>query len=163
MFLQKDILKIWGKFAGEHQCWGVSSIKLQGSFIEVTHQHGFSLVNLLYIFRKTSTKNTSRWLLLLTDSNVMEKTISSTRTEIYMHAREETAISSVLQALKVWNKLLIAFIPYLKNFFHQINNLLQSHYFGGKNGKLTFPNTLLKWNKRKISMSVYRKHTLTDQ
>ena len=70
-------------------------------FIEVTHQHGFSLVNLLYIFRKTSTKNTSRWLLLLTDSNVMEKTISSTRTEIYMHAREETAISSVLQALKV--------------------------------------------------------------
>ena len=126
MFLRKDILKIWGKFAGEHQCRGVSSIKLQGSFIEVTHQHGFSLVNLLYIFRKTSTKNTSRWLLLLTDSNVMEKTISSTRTEIYMHAREETAISSVLQALKVWNKLLIAFIPYLEIFFHQINNLLQS-------------------------------------
>ena len=126
MFLRKDILKIWGKFAGKHQCRGVSSIKLQGSFIEVTHQHGFSLVNLLYIFRKTSTKNTSRWLLLLTDSNVMEKTISSTRTEIYMHAREETAISSVLQALKVWNKLLIAFIPYLEIFFHQINNLLQS-------------------------------------
>ena len=33
-------------------------------FIEITLRHGYSHVNLLYIFRTPFLKNTSRWLLL---------------------------------------------------------------------------------------------------
>ena len=38
--------------------------KVALQLIEITLQHGCSLVNLLHIFRTTFTKNTSRWLLL---------------------------------------------------------------------------------------------------
>ena len=64
VFLERDVLKICSKFTGEHPCRSVISIKLQNNFIEMTLQHGCSPVNLLHIFRTSSSKNTSGWLLL---------------------------------------------------------------------------------------------------
>ena len=64
VFLGKNVLKIWSKFIGEHQCRSLISIKLQGIFIETTLQHGCSPVNLLPIFGTTFPNNTSGWLLL---------------------------------------------------------------------------------------------------
>ena len=39
-------------------------VEVQSNFIEITHRHGCSPVNLLYIFRALFLKNTSGWLLL---------------------------------------------------------------------------------------------------
>ena len=64
VFFRKGVLKICSKFAGEHSSRSVISIKLQGSFTEITLQHGCSPVNLLHIFRTPFPKNTSTWLLL---------------------------------------------------------------------------------------------------
>ena len=63
-FLVKDVLKIWGKFTGEHSCRSVISINLQSNFIGITLWHWCSPVNLLHIFRTGFSKNTSGWLLL---------------------------------------------------------------------------------------------------
>ena len=41
------------------------SIKLLCNFIEITHRHGCSPLNLLHIFRIPFFKNTSGWLLLV--------------------------------------------------------------------------------------------------
>ena len=65
MVLRKGVLKICSKFTGEHPCQSAFSIKLQSNFIEITLRHGFSLVNLLHIFRTLFLKNTSGRLLLL--------------------------------------------------------------------------------------------------
>ena len=62
--LVKIVVKICGKFTGEHACRNVISIKLLCKFIENTLRHGCSPVNLLHIFRTPFTKNTSGWLLL---------------------------------------------------------------------------------------------------
>ena len=51
MFLRKGVLKICRKFAGEHACQSVISIKLQSNLIEITFRHGCSPVILLHIFR----------------------------------------------------------------------------------------------------------------
>ena len=64
MFLEKGFLKICSRFTGENPCRSVISIKLLCKFIEITHWHGCSPVNLLHIFRAPFTKNTSGWLLL---------------------------------------------------------------------------------------------------
>ena len=50
-FVGKGVLKICSKFTGEHPCQSVISIKLKVNFIEIALWHGFSLVNLLHIFR----------------------------------------------------------------------------------------------------------------
>ena len=63
-FLRKGVLKIYSKFTGEYLYRKVISIKLQSNFIEITLRHGFSTVNLLYVFRKAFPKNTSGQLLL---------------------------------------------------------------------------------------------------
>ena len=57
MFLAKGVLKICGKFTGEHPCRSVVSIKLQSNFIEIALRHGCSPVNLLDIFRTPFPKN----------------------------------------------------------------------------------------------------------
>ena len=59
VFLRKGVLKICIKFTGEHRCWNVIPIKLQSNFIEITFQHGCSLVNVIHIFRTHLPKNTS--------------------------------------------------------------------------------------------------------
>ena len=64
VFLGKGALKIWSKFTREHPFQKVISIKLQSSLIEITLRHGWSLVNLLHIFRTFSPRNTYGWLLL---------------------------------------------------------------------------------------------------
>ena len=64
VFLVKSVLKICGKFTGEHQCRSLISIKLLCNFIEITLRHGCSPVNLPHIFRTPFSKNTSEWLLL---------------------------------------------------------------------------------------------------
>ena len=51
MFLGNGVLKICGKFTGEHPCRSVISIKLLSNFIEIALRHGRSPVNLLHIFR----------------------------------------------------------------------------------------------------------------
>ena len=65
VFLEKAVLKICSKFAGEHPCRSVISIKLLCNFIEITLQHGCPPVNLLHIFRAPFIKSTSGWLLLI--------------------------------------------------------------------------------------------------
>ena len=64
VFLGKHVLKIFGKFTGEHQYQSAISLKLFCNFIEITLLHGCSSVDLLYIFRIPFPKNTSRGLLL---------------------------------------------------------------------------------------------------
>ena len=57
VFLRKGVLKICSKFTGVRPCGSVISIKLQSNFIEITLQHGYSPVNLLYFFRSPFPKN----------------------------------------------------------------------------------------------------------
>ena len=64
VFLRKGVLEIWSKFRGQHPCRIGSSVKLLCNFIETTLRHGCSPVNLLHIFRKPFSKNTSEGLLL---------------------------------------------------------------------------------------------------
>ena len=54
VFLGKGVLKICNKFTGEHPCQSATSAL----------RHGYSLVNLLHIFRIPFLKNTSGGLLL---------------------------------------------------------------------------------------------------
>ena len=63
MFLGKGVLKICSKFTGDHPCRSVISITLQSNFNEITLWHGCSPVNLLHIFRRPFSKNTSGRLL----------------------------------------------------------------------------------------------------
>ena len=62
VFLRKGVLKVCGKFTGEHPCRSAISIKLQSNFIEITLRHGCSPVNLLHIFRTPFVKSTFGWL-----------------------------------------------------------------------------------------------------
>ena len=62
---KKVVLKICGKFIGEHRCRSAISKKLQSNFIETVLWHGCSLISLLDIFRTPFLKNTSNGLLLL--------------------------------------------------------------------------------------------------
>ena len=55
VFLEKGVLKICNKFAGEQIC----------NFIEIALRHGRSPVNLQHIFRTPFPRNTSEWLLLI--------------------------------------------------------------------------------------------------
>ena len=64
VFFKKGVLKIYSKFTKEHPCRSVISIQLQSNFIEIALWHGCSLVNLLHIFRTSSPRNASGWLLL---------------------------------------------------------------------------------------------------
>ena len=54
-------MKVGGKFAEEHPCGSVISIKLLRNFIEITLEDGFSTVKLLHIsrilFTRTSLKD----------------------------------------------------------------------------------------------------------
>ena len=59
VFLGKGVLKTCSKYAGEHPCQSVISIKLQSDFIEIAPRHRCSPVNLLHIFRTPFLKNTS--------------------------------------------------------------------------------------------------------
>ena len=51
MFLGKGVLKICGKFTGEHPCRSVISIKLHCNSIEIAFWYEYSPVNLLHSFR----------------------------------------------------------------------------------------------------------------
>ena len=62
--LEKDILKIWSKYTGEHPCLSAISIKLLCNFTEIVLRHGCSPLNLLHIFGTPFPRNTSGWLLL---------------------------------------------------------------------------------------------------
>ena len=64
VILGKGVLKICYKFTREHAYRGVISVKLLCNFIEITHRHGCSLVNLLHIFNTPFPGNTSGGLLL---------------------------------------------------------------------------------------------------
>ena len=79
VFLGKGVLKICRKFTGEHQCQSVILIKLLCNFIEIALRRGYSLVNLLHIFRIPFPRNTSEWLhfdVFLTLSECFRKTFS---------------------------------------------------------------------------------------
>ena len=65
VFLIKGILKEYSKFAGEHPCRSVISIKLLCYFMEITVRPDSFPVNSLHVFRILFPKNTS-WRLLLT-------------------------------------------------------------------------------------------------
>ena len=69
LFLQKGVLKIFSKFTGEHPCRSAISIKLLCYFTEITLRHGCSPENLLHIFRTIFPQNTSRGLILHSNSS----------------------------------------------------------------------------------------------
>ena len=73
VFLGKGVLKICGKFTGEHPCRIVISIKLLCNFIEIELQHGCSPINLLPILRTPFPKNTFGGLLLQTEGYSLER------------------------------------------------------------------------------------------
>ena len=64
LFLRKGVLKICSKSTGEHPCRSVISMKLLCNFIEITFWHGYSPLDLLYIFRTHFYKNICGGLLL---------------------------------------------------------------------------------------------------
>ena len=64
LFLRKGVLKICSKSTGEHPCRSVISMKLLCNFIEITFWHGYSPLDLLYIFRTPFYKNICGGLLL---------------------------------------------------------------------------------------------------
>ena len=64
VFLEKCVLKIWSKFAGEHLCRSAVSVRSRSNCIEITLRDVCSPVNLLHIFRTPFLKNISGWLLL---------------------------------------------------------------------------------------------------
>ena len=77
VFLGKGVLKICRKFTGEHPGRSAISIKLLYNFIEITHWHGCSPVNLMYILRTSFLKNTPRRLLLDLEDFLHSKIIIS--------------------------------------------------------------------------------------
>ena len=62
VLLRKGVPKLYTKFAGEHPCRSVISIKLLCNFIEIALRHGCSPVNLLPIFRTPFPRSTFGWL-----------------------------------------------------------------------------------------------------
>ena len=60
VFCEKDVLKNFAKFTGKQLCQSL----FFNNFIEITVQHGYSPVNLLYIFRALFPKKTYGGLLL---------------------------------------------------------------------------------------------------
>ena len=70
MFLRKGVLIICSRFIGDHPSPSVISIKLLCNFIEITHWHVCSPVNLLHILRTTFPKNTCGRLLLEWSLNI---------------------------------------------------------------------------------------------
>ena len=67
VLLGKDVLKMSSKFRGEDPCRSAIPINLQGNFIEIALRHVCFPINLLHIFRTPLPKNTSGWLLLITN------------------------------------------------------------------------------------------------
>ena len=63
-FLEKSVLKMCNKFAGERLCRRVISIKFLHTFIEIKLRHRCSPISLLRIFRTPFYKITSGGLLL---------------------------------------------------------------------------------------------------
>ena len=96
---------------------------------------------------------------------------SSPTAEIYMQPHQRTAISTALHSPKVWERFFDDVYSVLQrndleNIFHHINNLHQSNKFTTdeeNNGEQGFLDTLLKRNKGKVSLSVYRRPTHTEQ
>ena len=85
-FLGKGALKICSKFTGEYPFRSAISIKLQNNFVEISLRHGCSPVNLLHIFRVTSPRNTSGWLLTSGKHSINSKLrISSSVMENYIY------------------------------------------------------------------------------
>ena len=72
VILGKAVPKICSKFTEGHPCRNAISIKLQSNFIKITHRHGCSPVNLLYILRTPFLKNTSGRLLLYWITNAFQ-------------------------------------------------------------------------------------------
>ena len=71
VFSEKRSSEICSKFTAEYPRQSVISIKLQGSFVEITLRHESSPVNLLHIFRTPFYENTYGGLLLKADSKTI--------------------------------------------------------------------------------------------
>ena len=64
VFLEKSVLRIFSKVTEEHSCRSVISIKLLYNFLKIALWHGYSCVDLQYIFYTTCYKNIYGALLL---------------------------------------------------------------------------------------------------
>ena len=53
----------FSKFTGEYPCRSTISIKFKSNFVEITLRHGYSVLNLLHIFKTSFIKNTRARLL----------------------------------------------------------------------------------------------------
>ena len=92
---------------------------------------------------------------------------SSTTTGIYMQTHEKTAVYTARLPPKVWERFVddlysILKCMHLENLFHHINNPHQNIKFTMQeqsNGELAFLDTILKQNKREISVLAYVQET----
>ena len=110
MFLGKGILKICSKFTGEYPCQSAISIKLLCNFIEITHRHGCSPINLLHIFRTPFPRDTSDGLLL--DDDPLFKTFVKI---LHWHALREKCPYSELFC-SVFSRILTRTTPNTDSF-----------------------------------------------
>ena len=60
----KGVLKLCGKFTGEHTCRSAISVKMLSNFIGIALPHGCSPVNFQHILKTSFPRKTSGWLLL---------------------------------------------------------------------------------------------------
>ena len=79
VFLRKDVFKICSKFAGEHPCQSVISVKLQSNFIEIALRHGCSPVREIVNWLK---KRRSRFYFIL---NTLRETGNDSRFSFNHH------------------------------------------------------------------------------
>ena len=91
--LRKSVLKTCSKFAGEHSCQSVISIKLLCNFIEITPRHGCLPANFLRISRTPFYKNTYGGLLLF-----VEFLQNSIIYNFYNNKQQKQSFADVLQS-----------------------------------------------------------------
>ena len=102
------------------------------------------------------------------DGAAMGGPASSTTAEICMQVHEQTAISTLQQPPKFWERFVYSILKRmdLENFLPRISNLHQNIKFTMEDEskrKLAFLETFLKRNNKKISVLVYGKPMHTDQ
>ena len=89
---EKVLGKDCSKFAGEHPCRSVISIKLLCNFIEFALRQGFSPVNLLHIFGTPFPKNTSGRLFLVLGIFILTLSSSESSARYYLLIDEEKCL-----------------------------------------------------------------------
>ena len=129
VFLIKGVLKECRKFAGEHPCRSVISIKLLYYFIEITVRPNSFPVNLLHVFRILFPKNTSGRLLLTCDALVAVDRTNVTQLKILKQFLGDILLTRKTPAIDILiTKVAIASLLWKHILFclNYVNSVLQN-------------------------------------